>query len=94
MNTERHLWVVDSIEEGVATIEDDETRILHVPRWLLPEDVREGVVLSVTREPEADGAGIRLTIRVDREETERAIQRSQEQVSRTSTNDAGGDIVL
>jgi|GEM_PF-283399 hypothetical protein len=92
MGDEARRWVVDSIEEGVAAVEEDGARMLHVPGWLLPAGAREGDVLRVSRRDE--GAASSLRIEVDRGATDEALGRSREQVSRLSKNDPGGDIVL
>lgn len=88
----QRTWTVDSIEEGIAAVEEQDGRMIRVPAWLLPDGVREGDVVAVTREGEHDAAV--LTFRVDREATERALARSREQVSRLRSRDPGGDIVL
>lgn len=85
-------WVVDSIEEGVAAVEEDGARMLHVPAWLLPAAVREGDVLRVERRDE--GAGSTVRFEVERSATDDARDRAREQVSRLSRTDPGGDIVL
>jgi hypothetical protein len=92
MADEERRWVVDSMEEGVAAVEEDGARMLYVPGWLLPAAVREGDVLRVSRRHE--GAASTLRIEVDGAATEEALGRSREQVSRLSRNDPGGDIVL
>jgi len=92
MPDEARSWTVDSIEEGVAAVEEDGARMLHVPAWLLPAAAREGDVLRVSRRDE--GAAASLRIEVDRAATEEALGRSREQVSRLSHSDPGGDIVL
>ena len=92
MSHEQRTWMVDSVEEGVASI-DDGDRMISVPAWLLPEGVREGDLLAVTREEE--GEGVTLSLRIDREATARALDRSRRQVeTRPPPNDPGGDIVL
>lgn len=86
-------WTVDSIEEGIAAVQADGGRMIRLPLWLLPGAVREGDVLSVQRE-ERDGTAA-LTVRVDREATERALARSRAQVEGTPPqNDPGGNVVL
>jgi hypothetical protein len=92
MADEERRWVVDSMEEGVAAVEEDGARMLYVPAWLLPATVREGDVLRVSRRHE--GAAATLRIEVDAVATGDALARSREQVSRLSRNDPGGDIVL
>jgi len=86
-------WTVDSIEEGIAAVQEDGGRMVRLPLWLLPDGVREGDVLSVARREE-DGAAV-LTVRVDHDATERALERSREQVEKAPPgNDPGGHIVL
>lgn len=87
----QRTWTVDSIEEGIAAVEEG-GRVVHVPAWLLPDGVREGDVVAVVREEE--GGEVTLTLRLDREATERALARSREQVERLRSRDPGGDIVL
>ena len=92
MADEERQWVVDSIEDGVAAVEEDGARMLHVPAWLLPATVREGDVLRVSRRHE--GAAATLRIEVDGDAARQALDRSREQVSRLSHTDPGGDIVI
>jgi hypothetical protein len=92
MPDERRTWVVDSVEEGIAAVEEDGARLVRVPAWILPPGAREGDVLSVTRSVE-DGASV-LRVTPDRAATEAALRRSREQLGRAAPNDPGGDIVL
>ena len=85
-------WVVDSIEEGVAAVEEDGARMLQVPAWVLPAAVREGDVFRVSRRDE--GAACTLRIEPDPAATAEAQRRSAEQVGRLARNDRGGDILL
>ncbi len=87
-----HRWVVDGIEEGVARVEEDGERLLHVPLWLLPQDVEEGSVLRVG----VEGGAVRtVKVELDREATEAALRRSREQAAKRPTgNDPGGPIRL
>ncbi|HEX7243318.1 MAG TPA: DUF3006 domain-containing protein [Longimicrobiaceae bacterium] len=90
----RRTWTVDSIEEGIASLEEDGGRMLRLPLWLLPEGVREGEVVAVSRSEDGDG-GVVLTLSVDHDATERELRLSREQLARTPPgNDPGGDIVL
>lgn len=88
---ELRRWVVDSIDEGVARIEEDGERIIHVPRWMLPDRVREGSVLAVTRVVEDES----LVLRIGHDERAEAdaLERSRRQVE-SETGDEGGDVVL
>ena len=92
MADEERQWVVDSIEDGVAAVEEDGARMLYAPAWLLPFATREGDVLRVSRRDE--GAVASLRIEVDGGAADRGRSRSREQVSRLSHTDPGGDIVL
>jgi hypothetical protein len=92
MADEERRWVVDSIEDGIAAVEEDGARMLYVPAWLLPSAAREGDVLRVSRRNE--GAVSSLRIEVDEGATDQAHSRSREQVSRRPRNDPGGDIVI
>jgi hypothetical protein len=99
---QRHTWTVDVIEENSAAVEVDGRQVTPLPRWLLPEDAREGDVLSVQHERTRERS--KLTIEIDREATADALRRSGEQVRRdesgTDSNpgsparDPGGDVAL
>ena len=93
MSGQTRTWIVDEIEEGVAAVEEDGARVLHVPLWLLPDGVREGDVLTATRAADGEGA-VSLRVAVDRAATDEALRRSREQLGRLVQNDPGGDIVL
>jgi hypothetical protein len=88
----KHVWVVDVIEEGSASIEVDGRSVTPIPAWLLPEGVREGDVLSVTHD-RGEGKSA-LVIENDPEAKKKALDASAKQVSRKSKNDPGGDITL
>ena len=91
-----HRWVVDGIEEGVARIEEDGGRILTVPAWLLPPDVKEGQLLRVTRTA-SPGTSI-LTIALDSAGTAAALAKSKATVEKATKEsmkrDPGGDVTL
>jgi hypothetical protein len=88
----KHIWVVDIIEDGSASIEVDGRTVTPVPEWMLPEGVKEGDVLSVTHDR---GQGkSELVIETDPEAKRKALDRSERQVSRKSKNDRRGDIQL
>jgi hypothetical protein len=88
----KHIWVVDVIEDGAASIEVDGRAVTPVPAWLLPEGVKEGDVLSVTHD-RGEGKSA-LLIETDAEAKKKALDRSARQVSKKSRNDRGGDIQL
>jgi Protein of unknown function (DUF3006) len=88
----KHMWVVDVIEEGSASIEVDGRSVTPIPAWLLPEGVREGDVLSVTHDR---GVGkSELLIETDPQAKKKALDRSAKQVSRKSKTDPGGNVQL
>ncbi len=79
-----HRWVVDSIENGIASIEiDDGGGMLEVPKEVLPAGARDGQVL-------------RVTIEIDDAATKEALAASAAQVAEQDgqSNDPGGDIAL
>jgi DUF3006 family protein len=88
----KHIWVVDVIEDGSASIEVDGRTVTPIPQWLLPEGVREGDVLSVTHDKKEGKSS--LLIETDPDAKKKAMDRSEKQVSRKSKNDRGGDIQL
>ncbi|HEX8671122.1 MAG TPA: DUF3006 domain-containing protein [Longimicrobium sp.] len=87
-----HTWTVDSIEEGIAAVHEDDGRLLHVPASLLPDGTREGDVMTIEREPSTDSITLRL--RIDRAATERSLAASRDQLARLRQRDQGGDIHL
>lgn len=91
-----HQWIVDSIEEGVASVEVDGDRMITVPLSTLPVGTREGHVLRVRREQSADGQRSTLAIELDEAATRQALAASARQVANTAKQktDPGGDIVL
>lgn len=93
MPTTNRTWTVDAIEEGVAAVEEDGARVVHVPAWILPPGTREGDVLTVSREAGEGGEAV-LRIRVDPAATQAALERSKAQLGLLASRDPGGDIVL
>jgi hypothetical protein len=91
-----HRWVIDSIEESVASIEVDGDRMITVPQSLLPSDAKQGHVLRVLRETAADGRRSSLTIEVDEVATRETLAASAVQAKKGTRqkNDPGGDIAL
>lgn len=91
-----HRWVVDSIEESMASVEVDGKSMITVPQTLLPSGARQGHVLRVKRELSTDGLRSVLTIELDEAATKRALAASAAQVKKgvKGKNDPGGDISL
>lgn len=73
-------WVVDKVENGMASVEIDGNVMLSVPVGILPEGVREGDVL-------------RAAIAHDPAERARRLSQSAAQVARGGTG-GRGDIKL
>lgn len=48
--TSNHVWIVDVIEDGAASIEVDGRTVTPIPQWILPESAKEGDILSVKHE--------------------------------------------
>ena len=48
--TSKHVWIVDVIEDGAASIEVDGRTVTPIPQWILPESAKEGDILSVKHE--------------------------------------------
>ena len=91
-----HRWVVDSIEESVASIEVDGDRMITVPQSLLPSGTKQGHVLRVVREAASDGKRSTLSIEIDEAATREALAASAAQTKKGTrqANDPGGDITL
>jgi len=89
-------WVIDSIEESVASVEVDGGRTITVPQSLLPCGAKEGQVLRVVRDISNDGKRSTLTIEVDEAATRDALAASAAQTKKGTrqANDPGGDITL
>ena len=68
-----HRWVIDSIEESMASVEVDGKSMITVPQSLLPSGAKEGHVLSVKRDLSADGLRSALSIEVDEAATKSAL---------------------
>lgn len=93
MSLQEHRWSIDAIEDAVVSVEVDGNRVLHLPRWMLPVDAREGDVLRVTHDRDHDRSV--LTIVTDAAETQIALERSLAQLrDRRVMRDEGGDIEL
>ncbi|MDB4877829.1 MAG: hypothetical protein JWM41_4275 [Gemmatimonadetes bacterium] len=95
-SAEEHRWIIDSIEEFVASIEVDGGKMITVPQWVLPGGAREGQVLKVRHERPAKGQRSVLTIEIDEAGTAKALADSAAQVAKHARqgNDPGGDIKL
>jgi hypothetical protein len=79
------LWVVEAIEEKMASIEVEGVPPFHVPLSLLPRGVTDGEIL-------------RVSIEVDAQATKAALDASAAQVKKgraaSAKRDPGGDVAL
>ena len=93
-----HTWSVDSIEEGVARVEEDGARMLTVPSHLLPAGTTEGQILRVTRTIAPNGDPIVSSIAIDAAATSAALKASARKTGKIATaslkKDRGGDVAL
>lgn len=93
-----HTWSVDSIEEGVARVEEDGTRMLTVPAHSLPAGTTEGQILRVTRKTAPSGDPIVVSIAIDTGATTAALKASARKTGQIATEslkkDRGGDVAL
>jgi hypothetical protein len=93
-----HRWVLDSVEEGMARLEEDGERMITIPAHLLPSGVTEGQLLRVTRAPDTDRASAVITIAIDAAGTAKAFRKSiettTEALAESKKRDRGGDVSL
>ncbi len=93
-----YRWIVDSIEESVASVEVDGGTMITIPAWLLPGGAKAGDVLAVRHSRPSDGRRSALTIELDESATKSARRVSSAQTARISEQsrrtDPGGDIEL
>ena len=93
-----HSWSIDSIEEGMARIEEEGGRMLTVPVALLPVGAKEGQLLRVTLSRGASGEVVPTRITIDHAATAAALRKSAETTAATMKNsaksDPGGDVIL
>ena len=84
--------VVDAISEGIVRVEDD-GRMLEMPRWMFPRQMREGDVLAVTTESSTPDA-LSVQFRLDPEAKAEIQRELSEMVDELGASDSGGDIAL
>ena len=84
--------IVDAISEEVVRVEDD-GRMLEMPRWMFPRQMREGDVLAVTTESAAPDM-LSVQLRLDPESKAEIQRELSEMVEGLGASDSGGDIAL
>ena len=96
----RHTWSIDSIEEGMARIEEDGGRMLSVPVESLPAGAKEGQILRVTMSDAEENTGdkVHISITIDLAATAAALKKSAATTAQAMKNsakrDPGGDVTL
>ena len=93
-----HTWSVDSIEEGVARVEEDGKHVFTVPSRVLPAGTTEGQILRVTRKTAQNGDPIVVRIAIDAAATASALETSARKTAQIADasrkGDRGGDVSL
>ena len=93
-----HTWSIDSIEEGVARIEEDGGRMLTVPVAMLPTGAKEGQMLRVSMSEIHGGESVPVSITIDHAATAAALKKSAATTAQAMKNsakrDPGGDVTL
>ena len=95
-----HTWSIDSIEEGMARIEEDGSRMLTIPVASLPAGAKEGQILRVTMtaKEEKGGDKVHTSIVIDLAATAAALKKSAATTAQAMNNsakrDPGGDVTL
>ncbi|CAN5820023.1 hypothetical protein BH11GEM1_BH11GEM1_02700 [soil metagenome] len=93
-----HSWSIDSIEEGMARIEEDGGRMLTVPAAMLPAGAKEGQLLRVTLSKGPGGEAVATRITIDHAATAAALRKSAattaEAMKNSAKHDPGGDVIL
>jgi hypothetical protein len=93
-----HTWSVDSIEEGVARVEEDGERMLTLPSHVLPAGTTQGQILRVTRRTAPNGDPIVISVAIDAAATKTSLRTSARKTAQIATEsrkkDPGGDVAL
>jgi hypothetical protein len=93
-----HSWSIDSIEEGMARIEEDGGRMLTVAVTMLPTGAKEGHILRVTMSEGHGGESVPVSITIDHAATAAALEKSAATTAQAMRNsakrDPGGDVTL
>lgn len=89
-------WVIDSIEENIASVEIDGHTMITVPVAILPTGTREGQILKVRSEGTRSATRALISFEYDAAATSAALARSAEQVKKGArqANDPGGNITF
>jgi hypothetical protein len=62
MGDSRHRWIVDAIDEEIATCEVDGAVVMRVPRWLLPAGAAAGDALVVRHRREGTTSTLEIAL--------------------------------
>ena len=92
-----HFWAVDEIDDDVARIIEDGSRVILLPRYLLPPGVAEGQMLAISRSEERGGS-VQITVELDEKATQSARLGTGNVLARALAAsrkvDPGGDVSL
>jgi hypothetical protein len=92
MSISKHRWIIDDVEEGIASVEVDGDALHHFPLWLFPTEANAGDIFAVTHRREGERSALEIV--ADVEAREEALRRSRAQRSQLARSDPGGDIAL
>ena len=62
MGDTRHRWLVDALDEEIATCEVDGVVVMRVPRWLLPAGAVPGDALVVRHRREGTTSTLEIVL--------------------------------
>jgi hypothetical protein len=88
-----HRWTVDRFEGDLVVVELGDGGFLDLPRWMIPDDAREGAHLAVRSHSGEEGVRV-LEVAVDHAATEAARAEVHATLERLRARDPGGDIAL
>jgi hypothetical protein len=94
MTQKKIRWMIDALEEDMASVEQGTGAQRHVPRFLLPAGVKEGDICQVSVDSQS-AESVTVTVSIDHSDTDAAKNRSAAQLAATPpSKDPGGPIKL
>ncbi len=85
-------WIIESFGETTVRVEIDGAELVEVDRALIPDDAREGDVLTVTERRAGDD--VQLCVARDPQATTDALAESEAQLADAPVDRGSGDIAL
>lgn len=89
MSEDRHRLVIDHFEGPWVVVQEEEGPVFDLPRWMFPDDVREGDVVIV-RVRADEGETHRMEFWVDREAVDAGRKEAEAILARLNRKGAGG----